>query len=214
MNKLFRFLIWSAIVAGVLIGGARLLAIRWWTVPANDPYLAASVTPTLQAGDLVLLWRLTEPKFGDLVMCPEPGRPDRIVVGRIAAEAGDTITLEGRDVLLNTSRLSSERACDDHRFMVKDPNTGTELEQTCEMENLNGRLHKRGAVEGHRVRPEGVKREVGPNQVFLLSDNRLLPWDSRDFGPVDRVACKETVLFRLWGKRGFMDSSSRFSYIR
>jgi hypothetical protein len=47
----------------------------------------------------------------------------------------------------------------------------------------------------------------------LVSDNRLFPFDSRDYGPVERSTCAETVLFRLVGRDGFFDVGRRFTYI-
>ena len=47
-----------------------------------------------------------------------------------------------------------------------------------------------------------------------MSDNRRFPYDSRDFGVVDRSTCKETVFFRLIGREGFFHAPTRFTYIR
>ena len=62
--------------------------------------------------------------------------------------------------------------------------------------------------------PADAELDVPPGHVFLVSDNRQFPWDSREFGPVPRDTCRETVLFRLLSKDGFFDVSSRFSVIR
>ena len=72
MRKMFRFAFWVALIVGAVIGVARATAIRWWRVPQDDRYLTASISPTLRGGDLILLWRLSKPSLGDLVMCPEP----------------------------------------------------------------------------------------------------------------------------------------------
>ena len=101
MQKLLRFLLWTALIVGVLVGIARATAIRWWRIPEGDPYLEASIAPTLRGGDLIILWRLTPPKFGDLVLCPEPGTPERMVVGRIIGDPGDKVRIEGARVVVN-----------------------------------------------------------------------------------------------------------------
>ena len=111
MRKLLRFLFWVALVLGALIGLARLVAIRWWRVPNDDPYLTASLSPSVHAGDLILLWRLTKPGYADLVMCPEPKRPDRVVIGRIVAEANDEIEVHGAELTLNHKHLGTESNC-------------------------------------------------------------------------------------------------------
>jgi signal peptidase I len=210
---MLRFLVWMAIIAGAITGVARLTVIRWWRVPTDDPVLAASVTPTLAAGDLVLLWRGTEPRFGSLVVCPDPEDPTRVVVGRIAGEAGDHVVVEADNVLINDERAQTEHACSDHVFTVVDPNTGNDVEQRCQIEAMGGVSHMRGALTGQVMR-QRTEREVGEGKVFLLSDNRQYPLDSRHFGGVDRESCKESIFFRLVGQRGFLDVSRRFTYIR
>jgi signal peptidase I len=214
MRRLARVLFWTAVVLGVVVGGLRAFAIRWWRVPEGDPYLAASIAPTLRAGDLVLLWRATPPAFADLVVCPEPGRPDRVTVGRIVGESGDTISVVDADVTVNDKHPISERACNPIEFVVPDPNSGEDVRQSCQVENLGGHLHMRGATGEHRLPPLSVKREVAAGKVFLVSDNRLYPYDSREFGTVDRSSCRETVVFRLWSRAGFFEVGSRFSFIQ
>src|SRR5512145_987497 len=96
MRNVGRFLLWAALIVAAIAGLARATALRWWHVPEGDPYLDASIAPTLRGGDLVLLWRLSKPKFGDLVVCPEPKAPDRFVIGRIVGESGDQVKVEGQ----------------------------------------------------------------------------------------------------------------------
>lgn len=213
MRKLLRFLLWTAILVGVVVGVARAFFIRWWRVPMNDPYLDASVQPSLEAGDLVLLWRFTKPSFGDLVMCPEPGAGGRIVIGRIMAEAGDRISVDGDEVVINGKRVETERACDQRVFKSVDPSGGGVVEQHCQIEDLAGESHMRGSTSGHKIPPTKTVHEVGPGKVFLVSDNRLFPYDSRYFGTVTRSTCKEMVFFRLVGPKGFFDAKRRFTFI-
>ncbi|MGC4093575.1 MAG: hypothetical protein QM756_37890 [Polyangiaceae bacterium] len=57
-------MIWFVLVVGVLVGVARATAIRWWRVPEDDPYLEASIAPTLRPGDLdlALAWKPCAPR--------------------------------------------------------------------------------------------------------------------------------------------------------
>jgi hypothetical protein len=55
---------------------------------------------------------------------------------------------------------------------------------------------------------------VGAGLVYLVSDNRQFPYDSRDFGLVERATCKEMVFFRLLSAEGWKDVAHRFSLIR
>lgn len=214
MRKLMRFLVWTAVILGLIVGVLRLTAIRWWRVPADDPYLEASIAPTLAGGDLILLWRATKPRFGDLVICPEPNAPHRVVIGRIVGEAGDRVTVQGANITVNGARAHTETACDPPRFTVTHPVSGKPIEQTCNMEVLGHGAHPRGATAGHSTLPPPVETTVDPGRVFLVSDNRLLPYDSRDFGSVDRSTCTETVVFRIVSKLGYLDVDHRFTFIR
>jgi signal peptidase I len=212
MRRLIRFLLWIAIVVGVVVGLARLFLIRWWRVPEDDAWLEASVAPTLAGGDLLLLWRLTSPRYGDLVQCPEPDAPERIVVARLAAEAGDRIRVAPEGVWINGKKTHSERNCG--RFEVLDPNTGVSVTQSCEFEDLAGIGHPTGVGRVKEARAAPIELEVPPDKVFLLSDNRVYSYDSRDYGLVERATCKEAVVFRLVSRKGYDDVESRFTFVR
>lgn len=214
MRKMFRFLVWTALVLGVMIGLARATAIRWWRVPHDDAYLTASTSPSVRAGDLILLWRLTRPGFGDLVLCPEPNKPGRVVIGRLVGESRDDLKVVGSEITINRRRQVVESNCVPRTFIEHDPETGMEVEQSCSEEAIGGVLHKRGELVAKSVRPHDVQATVPEGHVWLVSDNRQYPWDSREFGPVPRETCTETVFFRLVGRGGFFDASTRNQYIR
>lgn len=214
MRKLFRFLLWTSIIVGILVGVARATAIRWWRIPEGDPYLEASIAPSLRGGDLIILWRLTKPKFGDLVLCPEPSAPERMVIGRIIGDAGDKVKIEGPRVLINGRAAETEHACDPRLFKVIHPATGKEIDEHCDIEAVAGVSHMRGAAVSGGVQPSPVDQTVPEGKLFLVSDNRQLPYDSRDFGLVDPATCLETVVFRLVSKDGFLDEKPRFTLIR
>src|SRR6185369_2878519 len=98
MRVLGRWLLWALIAFGVIVGMLRATAIRWWRVPADDPYLDASIAPSLHGGDLILLWRLTPPALGSLALCPEPKHFDRVVIGRMMGEERNSVRIEGSRV--------------------------------------------------------------------------------------------------------------------
>jgi signal peptidase I len=210
VSKAARLVLWVAVTLGALIGLARLVAVRWWRVP-DDPYLAASVTPTLRGGDWVLLWRLSRPSFGALAVCPEPGHPERWVIGRLLGEPGDAVKVEGSRVTVNDKPSELEHSCP--RFVVNDPSTGADVDQDCQVETLGGASYQRGGTGRTEESPPQEFR-VDPGTVFLVSDNRLFPYDSRDFGAVPWKSCAELVFFRLVGKEGYFDTQTRFTYIR
>jgi signal peptidase I len=204
---------WCSAIIAVLIGALRLTAIRWWQLPVNDPYFEASLAPSLRGGDWVILWRATAANYGDLVLCPEP-KTNRAVIGRIVGEAGDHLKIEGSTLTVNNSLIRVDDGCD--KFRVVDPSSpsGDEIEEGCSLEVIGGRTHQRGDARQTRDEQKPPEFDVPNGQVFLVSDNRALPWDSREFGPVDRASCVETIVFRLVSKDGFFDVPNRLTLIR
>lgn len=211
----FTFLLGLAALVGLL----RLTALRWWQVPDDDPDLGASVGPTLKPGDWLILWRLTAPGPADLVLCPDPEEPGAVFIGRIAGVSGDIVSVkEDGNLEINKVRMRTERACPEPKFITTNPRTGDEVELHCDIETLSGAQHQRAtmsvAQSGSGLRPMPTKREVEAGEVFLVSDNRFYPFDSRDFGALPKAACSETIVFRLVSRLGFSHVGSRLSWIQ
>jgi signal peptidase I len=158
------------------------------------------------------VWRHTPARFGDLVLCPEPEAEGRIVIARIAGENGDHVSVKGSTVSVNGKRAATERAC--AQFSVSDPNTDKDVKQHCQIEVLGSVAHMRGSADGHKQQPLDVARDVPDGSIFLLSDNRLYPFDSRDYGSVERATCQESIVFRLVSSEGFFDVDNRFTFIQ
>jgi signal peptidase I len=215
MAAILRFLLWTVLVLGAIGLFLHLTVLRVWRVPMNDPVLQASLAPTLQPGDLVLLWRLTEPTFGDLVLCPEPDYPERVVVGRVFAEGGDSIEFDKGAPKVNGEGFKAERQCSPTQFAVIHPDDESkEVRQSCYWEAMANRLHMAGSTAGFGSARDWQKVNVPPGQLYLVSDNRLFPYDSRDYGPVVRDTCRETVVFRLVSRQGWGDREARLTVIQ
>lgn len=211
MEKLRRGLGWTLGAVIVIALLLRLFLLDVWTLP-DDAYLGASVAPALAAGDTVLLLTRGEPGFGDLVRCPDPQDPSSFVVGRIAGVEGDTVVTEGRRLTVNGRVYESESACAQQKVFVKHPETLKDVELTCDVVPMGGGWHYRVAsLSPYQEQKKTAK--VAPGKVFLISDNRTMHDDSRDFGLVDRATCKERPVFRLWGKGGWDDDKTRLSYV-
>ena len=215
-SNIIRFGVFFVVIIGALVGVLRLTCLRWWQVPVDDPDLAASIAPTLRAGDWIILWRATEPSFGDLVLCPDPEEPAEVVIARIAGEPGDHLAIDTTGRLeINGSRITSDSSCNVPRITVEHPRSGEEIELRCDIEQMGGRYHQRALVPPKApLKPIASKREVEADTVYLISDNRYLPFDSRDFGPLPKASCGETVIFRLVSRLGFSDVPARLSWIQ
>jgi signal peptidase I len=213
VSAFLRGVVWLMVVGGIVYGALRATCIRIWTFPSDDKLLSASVRPTLEAGDVLLLWRLGAPSFGDLVRCPDPEAVGRFVVGRQLGQAHDVVELNGASVLVNGRAIQSTHACRPSKVMVPHPRTGSPVELRCDFEEVNRGEFPRLSSESS----EGsalVRAEVGPERVYLVSDNRYFHDDSRDFGSLLAASCNEQVLLRLWSARGWFDAERRFSLVR
>ena len=212
MSRFLRYVGWTLLIVAAIVGILRLTVIRWWRVPVGDPYLEASVAPSLRGGDWLILWRGSAPTGGKLVLCPEPKAAGRYVIGRIIGENGDHVKVANGGVLVNGRAFETESNCDS--FTVRDPSTGQDTQQGCAREVIGDRTHLRGEPHPNLPKPSDAEADVSGGQVFLVSDNRQFPWDSREFGPVERSTCVETVVFRLVSKAGFFDVPNRLTLIR
>jgi signal peptidase I len=214
LRKVGKFVLWTSIIAGVTWGALRLLLVKTWTVPSDDPALTSSIAPSLGPGDLVLLLHGLPIGFGDLVRCKDPDEPRRWVIGRIAGEAGDTVELNSSRLLINGRMADVDHACAPPKIKVPHPNTEGEVELHCDMEDLGGVIHMRahGNPEG-RAQSAPVKRTVPPNSYFLISDNRAYPSDSLTYGAVPTDSCDARIIFRIWSSKGFGDAERRFTWV-
>jgi signal peptidase I len=210
-NKYVRFVFWTAVIMGSLVGLGRLIAFDTWTVPDNIGIFSA---PTLAAGDTVVLLRRGQPGFGDLVRCTDPEKPTDFVIGRIVGLAGDEVLVTQTGIRVNNKRYDPDTMCKDGSFRAIHPATGAELEFTCAIVNaMGGGWHYIAEDRNHR-QIDKQPSKVTPGNVYLLSDNRDFHDDTRDYGQVPFSSCKERIVFRLWGKEGWGDSASRLTVIR
>lgn len=212
MGKLLRFIVWTAGLLAVLALVLRVLVFKVWTVP-DDPELAASVAPSLQGGDVVLVLTRGKPAFGELVRCPDPANALRFVVGRIAGFPGDTVEVEGSTLIVNGKSYTGESACAQTTSTVIHPSSGAEVDIHCDQVTMGGGWHYRGLPL--RALPATRRRtEVGEGMLFLVSDDRAYPYDSRTYGTVEAATCTERIIFRLVSSGGWEDAENRLTYVR
>lgn len=209
--KLVKALLWVTgivLVVGVVL---RLALFKSWIVPPADPVLAASIAPTLDGGDRVLILFRGTPGFGDLVRCPDPEQPTRWVVGRIVGVGGDKVVVEDNVLTVNNTRYIGETACAEKTSKIVHPFSGESLDLRCDVVTMGGGWHYRGTGVGPKQ--SRVQVEVPDGKVYLLSDNRGIHDDSRDFGMVEQSTCKDQIVFRLSSKAGWLDDKKRMTFI-
>ncbi len=210
MRVFFKTLLWAACLLGLVAGALYALMFDVWSVPTDDPMLSASIAPTLSPGDVVVLSRHGSVSRGELLRCNDPQAAGRYVIARAIGASGDKLVLDGETVSIDGHRTPSPHACDVVKTVLHDPNTDEDVELVCSIEQS-------GPVEFEAlraaVRPEPLtKATVEGGSWYLVSDDRHLHVDSRDYGPIDPRTC-EHVLFRIVGPAGFGDVATRFSIV-
>jgi signal peptidase I len=214
MGGLIKFVVILVLLFGGIIAGLRATCMSFWTVPSDDPVYSASIVPTLEQGDLVVLWRLGSPAFADLVRCTDPEIPGRFVIGRILGEQGDRVNGIWHTVFVNRKVISAAHGCPTTRYSVPHPISGDPVDLVCESEEAGGNDYTRLRYDlTPATTPETFDSVVPNGYVFLLSDNRAFHFDSRQYGPLPKTNCPERIVFRLWSARGWSDSERRLSII-
>ncbi len=205
MKGFWRGVIWLSAIVGAIVLLLYLLVFDTWVVPGDDPMLTVSVEPMLRPGDRILTRRGTTPTFGQLARCRSPLNPGRYVVGRVFGMPGDTVEIKREIVSVAGQAIIPRRGCP--KVTLTHPVTGEIMSLACaEEENpawSYSTLHSASeyALEGDMV------AVVETGRAFLVSDDRHLHQDSRDFGQVDMSTC-EHIVYRLWGE-SYADSSRR-----
>lgn len=214
MKGLANVVVWIALLGGALAGVLRATCLRLWTMTPDDPLLALSVVPTLEAGDVLVLFRAGTPGFGDLVRCADPEVAGKYVVGRILGEQGDRVTTELAAVAVNGKTIASKRACNPSQLIVHDPNTGERFDLSCDIEEAGGTEFTRARATNAPSLVKSFHVAVPDGHVFIASDDRHYHDDSRDFGTLPKASCPEQIVFRIMSARGWFDSARRMTFIR
>jgi signal peptidase I len=212
MGKLSRGLFWTAAIVGgsFLIG--RALFFDVWTFP-DDRRFAASVAPSLRAGDLLIAIKAGAPSVGDLVRCTDPDDPKGYVVARVGGREGDQIELEGPTLRLNGRSYDAESACRERSVTLPNPGDGPDIEVVCDKVSMGSGWHYRGHAAKPRFGVDKVTADVRQGMLYLVSDDRDWHDDSRDFGQVPVASCSHKIVFRLWGSAGMGADPLRFEFI-
>jgi signal peptidase I len=197
---MLKLALWLAGLLGIGLLVLYAFAFDVWTVPADDPVLAASLAPTLDPGDVVILTRHPLIVHGYLLRCPDPEAPGRFVVARAIAQGGETVSFSDEMAFVDGHHSPSPQVCNPPSVVVGDPRSGLNVELTCAVEEY-GEMNFSVLRATNPAISTKTPRKVGPGTWFLVSDNRHFPLDSRDYGPIDQRLCQHVVL-RVKGHDG------------
>lgn len=208
--KFFKVLLWIAAILGVIGGVMYLAVVDVWTVPVDDPQLAVSLHPNLQAGDVVLIARHSQADQGELVRCNDPDAPGRFVIGRVVGMPNEEVSFHEDTMRVNGKREPTGSPCSPPTMILTSPLTQTEVDHACNFEEFAGR--RQGIMRGLNDHDAEFVGKVEPNRIFLASDNRRLHQDSRDFGQLNPDTCLQ-IVFRMWSAAGIGDAKRRFTFL-
>jgi signal peptidase I len=208
MNGRLNTAIWVLVLGGAVAFLLHLYVIEIWTIPVDDPLLAASVAPTLRGGDMLVVMRGNSIERGQLVRCQDPQAAGRFVIARALAHSGEQVDIRGETIAVDRRRNPSPRGCS--RVKVFDPNRNEEVDLECMVEEFAGRDYNILLSKAFPEPPMSSTVEFG--KWFLASDDRHVHLDSRDYGPIDPTTCQHIAL-RLIGPAGISDSDSRFTFV-
>lgn len=203
-----RNLAWLTAILGAIGLLLYLYVLDTWVVPEGDPALAAAIQPTLSPEDRILTRRGRTPRPGELARCMRPDVSGTYVIGRVFGLDRDSVQIENERVVVNGKLVATRHGCE--KVDVIHPISGEMVSLDCTVESSNISTF---SVLVHPQYREGTRSVVvvEPGKAYLVSDNRHIHLDSRDFGLVDVATC-EQVVFRLWGQP-FVDASHRFNIL-
>lgn len=213
MRSWLKFLGWVIGILGVILLALYFGLYDVWRVPADDKQLAIAIQPTLQAGDVVLIARHGQPSFGQLARCADPDQPGRFVVGRLVGQQNDVVDLNQESLMVNNKHEVSPGPCEGGAAVVLvNPANQDEVNLNCGREEFAGMSHGILTAAAGETPEENTHAVVEPGRVYLLSDNRHLHQDSRDFGQIDPATCQH-ITYRLWSAAGWGDAAHRLTFI-
>ena len=173
MKKFFLF-VWE-ILKVALVSAAIIIPIRYFLI---QPFFVkgASMEPNFHDKEYLIIdeltYRLEEPLRGQVIVFRYPRNPQEYFIKRIIALPGEEVQIKDGQVTVFNS------------------------------------THPNGLVLDEKYLPAGLatypvdqaetKITVGPDEYYVLGDNRSASKDSRYFGVVNKSFVIGKVLFRGW----------------
>jgi signal peptidase I len=168
-QKVIQF-VWD-LVKVVLVSLAIIIPVRYFLI---QPFYVkgASMEPSFYDHEYLIIneitYRFNEPERGDIVVFKYPKDPSQYFIKRIIGLPGETVEVRDNRIYVTNS---------DGRKMILDETTYLE--------------------EGERTISK-TKWTLGPDELYVMGDNRDYSLDSRSFGPVSRDLIVGKVWFRGW----------------
>lgn len=160
-----------------LVVFGAIFALIYLFVAQPHKVSGRSMDPTFKDGDYIftdkITYRLREPAKGDIIVLKNPRDESQDFIKRIMAVPGDTIKVEGSAVYINGEKLNE-------KYLPA------------------GRPTPAGSFL-----LEGTEVKAGPNQYFVIGDNREHSSDSREWGAITKQEIIGKVFFRYFPLQSF-----------
>ena len=131
-----------------------------------------SMFPTMHDGDFLLTekvtYKLGDPKRGQIIVLKNPRDESQDFIKRVIALPGDTVKVEGDKVFVNGGQIA------------------------------DAYLPTNTPTHAGSFLTEGTTIKAGPNQYFVMGDNRGHSSDSREWGPITKQEIVGRAFFRYW----------------
>lgn len=171
MKKFFLF-IWE-ITKVVAISLAIILPVRYFLI---QPFYVkgASMEPNFHDHEYLIIdeltYRFSAPERGQVIVFRYPRNPQEYFIKRVIGLPGEQVQIkDGKVIIFNAEHPEG--------FAINEKYLSNELITFDSSE---------------------LKITVGPDEYFVLGDNRTASKDSRSFGPVNKSFITGKVLFRGW----------------
>jgi len=176
------------IVVIIVVLFIRAFLLQAYNIPSG------SMKPTLLVGDFILVnklvYRLSEPQRGDIVVFKWPVNPQIDFIKRIIGMPGDTLEIKGERVFINGQELPL-------RFVeevLEDGNPKLIYEETLP----NGVKHRIALYQSPFIQRKDVYyAKIPEGYYFVMGDNRDNSEDSRYWGllPRENIVGKAFVVY-------------------
>lgn len=155
-----------------LVVFGAIFALLYLFVAQFHKVSGLSMFPTFHDGDYLITekvgYKFGEPKRGDIIVLKNPRDESQDFIKRVIALPGDTIKIEDNAIFLNGLKLQES-----YLALEMETNSGAFL-------------------------TEGTDIKAGPNQYFVIGDNRNHSSDSREWGPITKEEIVGKAFFRYW----------------
>lgn len=151
-----------------LVAIVIIVPIRYFLI---QPFFVrgASMEPNFLDGEYLVIdelsYRFREPRRGEVIVFRFPENPSQFFIKRIIGLPGDTVTIQSGQVSISNAQYRHSVLLDESPYLAADARTS-----------------------GH------VSYQLGPDDFFVLGDNRAASSDSRNWGKLER----DLIVGRVW----------------